>query len=158
MERDKKCSFFGHREIEITVELKNNLKTKLEKMILEEGYGVFCFGGFGDFDNLCWQVITELKQKYPHIKRIFHLYDPRHQQARKRPKYLKDTDYEEFVYLDLEFDWWYQRIYFRNIEIIKQSDFIIFYVKNSTNSGAYKAYQYAIKKKKNLINIAEKGS
>ena len=39
--------------------------------------------------------------------------------------------------------------------MVKQSDFIIFYVNKSNNSGAYKIYQYALKNKKRLFNIAK---
>lgn len=38
--------------------------------------------------------------------------------------------------------------------MINQSDFIIFYVNKTENSGAYKALQYIKKKKKPFINIA----
>jgi len=37
--------------------------------------------------------------------------------------------------------------------MIDDSDKVIFYVEQRENSGAYKAYQYALKKKKNLINL-----
>ena len=145
----KTCSFFGHREIEVSENWKSELKNKLENLIKNENFGVFYFGGFGKFDELCHQVVSELKQKYNHIKRIFCLADPRHLRVSKRPTWLTQDDYEEFVYLDLNFDWWYQRIYFRNIEMINQSDYVIFYVENTKNSGAFKAMQYA--KKPNTI-------
>ena len=66
----KKCSVFGHSEIEVTEELKLRVETKFENLILK-GFGEFYFGGLGMFDYLCWQIITKLKEKYPHIKRIF---------------------------------------------------------------------------------------
>ena len=39
--------------------------------------------------------------------------------------------------------------------MIKKSDFIMFYVEKTENSGAFKAMQFARKIKKNYINIAE---
>ena len=149
----KVCSFFGHREIKVTEELIKELKLKIEDLIINEGVDIFYFGGFGMFDELCWKVVTELKLKHHYIKRIFCLSDPRHFRVNKRPSNLRNEDYEDFIYLDLDFDWWYQRIYYRNVEMINQSDFVIFYVKNTTNSGAYKAYQYAVKTKKNIVNM-----
>ena len=146
------CSVFGHSEIEITQELEQKLFVTFEDM-LNEGCEFFYFGGFGMFDDLCWQVVTKLKEKYPHIKRIYCLSDPRHQRISKRPRWLKDEDYEEFIYLDLDFDWWYQRIYYRNCAMIDRSDIVVFYVEPRENSGAYKAYKYAVKKKKALINL-----
>ena len=153
MEIHKICSFFGHREIEVTKELIKELKYKIEDLVVNENVVIFYFGGFGMFDELCWKVVTELKLNHHYIKRIFCLSDPRHLRVNKRPRNLRNEDYEDFIYLDLDFDWWYQRIYYRNVEMIKQSDFVIFYVKNTSNSGAYKAYQYAVRKKKNIVNM-----
>lgn len=147
------CSFFGHRKIDKTIELENKLKDIIEDLIVNKQVGIFYFGGFGDFDDLCWQIVSEAKKIHSEIKRIYCLSDPRHLRASKRSKWLKDEDYEEFVYLDLNFDWWYQRIYYRNCEMINQSDYIIFYVRNTENSGAYKALQYAKRKKVDFILV-----
>lgn len=148
------CSVFGHSKIEITKELEDKLIATFEDLI-KQGCEYFYFGGFGEFDDLCHKVISKLKNTYPHIQRIFCLSDPRHQRISKRPKWLKDEDYEEFIYLDLGFDWWYQRIYYRNLAMIDRSDVVVFYVEPRENSGAYKTYKYAKQKKKNLINLAQ---
>lgn len=87
------------------------------------------------------------------IKRIFCLSDPRHLRINKRPKWLKNENYEEFVYLDLEFDWWYKRIYYRICAMIDRSDFVLFYVEEREDSGAYKIYKYARLKKKETMNL-----
>ena len=148
------CSVFGHSEIEITKELEGKLIATFEDLI-KQGCKYFYFGGFSEFDDLCHKVISKLKITYPHIQRIFCLSDPRHQRISKRPKWLKDEDYEEFIYLDLDFDWWYQRIYYRNCAMIDRSDIVVFYVEERENSGAYKAYKYAKQKKKTIINILQ---
>lgn len=100
----KLCAVFGHSKIFVTEELKENLKNIIENLISNENFGIFYFGGFGEFDTLCWQLVTELKEKYPHIKRVYYLSDPRHLRKSKRPKWLRDEDYEDFIYLDLAFD------------------------------------------------------
>ena len=41
--------------------------------------------------------------------------------------------------------------------MIDKSDVIIFYAQEKENSGAYKAYKYALKKKKHIINLYQKG-
>lgn len=146
------CSVFGHSEIEITQELEYKLFDTFED-IINKGCKLYYFGGFGMFDDLCHKVVSKLKGKYPHIKRIYCLSGPRHQRISKRPNWLKDEDYEEFIYLDLDFDYWYQRIYYRNCAMIDRSGIIVFYVEPKENSGAYKAYKYAVKKKKALINL-----
>ncbi len=149
----KSCSCFGHNKINVSKHLKEKLMSIFKELISKENVKYFYFGGFGEFDDLCHSIITELKNEYPEVYRIFCLSDPRHQRLSKRPKWLKDEDYEEITYLDLNFDYWYTRIYFRNCEIIDHSDFVVFYVNHTEKSGAYKALQYAIKKKKQIINI-----
>ena len=124
-------------------------------LITKENVKYFYFGGFSEFDDLCWQVITELKLKYPCVYRIFCLSDPRHQRLSKRPRWIKDENYEEITYLDLKYDYWYTRIYYRNCEIIDRSDFVIFYVTYTEQSGAYKALQYANRTKKQIINVCD---
>ncbi len=154
MKISKNCSVFGHRDIEITPELEEKLYTTFKKLI-GEGCVNFYFGGFGMFDWLCHKVITRLKQQYTYINRIYCLSDERYLKISKRPKVLKNEDYEEFVYLPLVNDWWYKRIYFRNCAMIDLSDIVVFYVINKENSGAYKAMNYAKRVKKEYINLAD---
>ena len=148
----KTCSCFGHSDIVITDELKEKLR-KCYRTLVEEGFGTFYFGGLSMFDDLCWQVVSELKKEYPQIRRVFCLTDRRHLRPSKRPKDLRDEDFEEFVYLELEFDFYKTRLYFRNVEMIKQSDFVVFYVNKTGRSGAYKAMQFAEKTKKKFVNF-----
>lgn len=151
----KSCSCFGHNKINVSKHLKEKLMSIFKELISKENVKYFYFGGFGEFDDLCHSIITELKNEYPEMYRIFCLSDPRHQRLSKRPKWLKDEDYEEITYLDLNFDYWYSRIYYRNCEIIDRSDFVIFYVNHTEQSGAYKALQYAKRKKKQIINVCD---
>ena len=69
----KACSFFGHRDTEQTEELKKRVREAVERLIVEEGVGSFLFGSRSKFDELCHMVVTELKEKYPHIRRIAYL-------------------------------------------------------------------------------------
>lgn len=63
--------FFGHRTINETAELKSKLIEIIEKLIVDEKVDTFLFGSRSDFDDLCYDIITQLKEKYPHIKRIY---------------------------------------------------------------------------------------
>ena len=153
---EKSCSVFGHSKIEVTENLKERLTLTFENLIAKENVRYFYFGGFGEFDDLCHSIITELKNEYPEVYRIFCLSDPRHQRLSKRPKWLKEEDYEEITYLDLNFDYWYTRIYYRNCEIIDNSDYCVFYVDETVEySGAKKALEYAKRKKKEIINVLQ---
>lgn len=144
------CSFFGHSEIIKTDSLTRELTSIITSLIEKCEIKTFLFGGFGQFDELCWEIVTQLKKKYKDIDRVFCLTDVKHLNPMKRPQYLSSLDYEKFVYLEPKFEHWYSRIYYRNCEMIEQSTFIIFYVKNYNNSGAYKALKYAQKHKKDL--------
>ncbi len=144
------CSFFGHRDIIVTSEIKEALSNAIMD-IIAKGVTTFYFGGFGDFDELCHNTVSEIRKQNKHIKRIFCLSDERHLRISKRPKYLDSDDYEEFIYLPLAYDYWYTRIYYRNCEMIDASEYVVFYYRNTERSGAYKAYQYAVKTKKKII-------
>ena len=149
------CSFFGHKEIQITEEISVNLFKIIENLIKQGCYN-FYFGGLGMFDDLCYKIVSELKKTYTNIKRFFCVWDYRHLKKQKRPNWLKNEEYEEFILLDFKIDLWYLRIYYRNRAIIDNSDIVLFYVKNNEKSGAYKAYKYAKQKKKNILNMYEK--
>ena len=69
----KSCSFFGHRDTEQTEELKQKIRETVERLIVEEGVDTFLFGSRSKFDELCHIVVTELKEKYPYIRRIAYL-------------------------------------------------------------------------------------
>ena len=65
------CCFFGHRKITETDKLKSNLYSEIEKLITNEKVHTFLFGSKSQFDDLCHTIVTELKEKYPHIKRVY---------------------------------------------------------------------------------------
>ena len=148
----KICAVFGHRQIDCANEIKVKLVDVIKRLI-KDGVDTFYFGGLGQFDELCHSVVSELKEQYCNVKRVFCLYDERHVRESKRPKWLKDDDFEEFVFLPLKFAWWYKKIYYRNCAMIDDSDVALFYVKKRENSGAYKTLKYAKKSKKTIINL-----
>ncbi len=150
-----KCSVFGHRKIEEPIDqvlLENVFVDLIENKDIREFY----FGGFGEFDELCYKIISKLKILYPYIRRIYCLTDEKHLSYAKLPNYLKENEYEEFMFLPLTFYGWYKRIYIRNCAMIDDSDYIVFYVNQTKNSGAHKALLYAKKNKKAFLNICEK--
>ena len=69
----KTCSFFGHRDAPQTDELKEKVRETVERLIVEEGVDTFLFGSRSKFDELCHIVVTELKEKYSHIRRVVYL-------------------------------------------------------------------------------------
>ena len=116
----------------------------------------FYFGGYGNFDKLCLEIVTKIKEERPEleIRRIYCV--PQERYLRKRVRYFKREDYDEITYLTPSFEGWYKSIYFRNCAMIDRSDLVIFYAEIRENSGAYKAYKYAKRKNKEMVNLWEK--
>lgn len=152
---EKICSFFGHRDIVVTDRLYAITVAEIMKAV-ESGCRTFYFGGYGAFDDLCYKIVTNIIKETPEltIRRIYCVSQERY--LRKEVRYFKREDYDEVIYLAPSFEGWYKSIYFRNCAMIDQSDIIIFYAESRENSGAYKAYKYAKRKKdKQVINLWE---
>ena len=169
IDREKNCCFFGHRKIDETDELKNNLYEIIENLIVNEEIDTFLFGSKSEFDRLCLKTVTELKEKYPHIKRIYvrsafqHIPDwyedslLKHYEGTYFPEHMENAGRASYVE--------------RNQEMINHSKFcVVYYDENylpprrrnskrdlfdyQPNSGTKIAYDYARKKKKIIINLA----
>ena len=149
---EKICSFFGHREIIVTEELCATLTAEIEKTV-DFGCRTFYFGGFGEFDALCYKIVTEIKEKnaFLNLNRVYCV--PIEKQLRKRVRYFDPAGYEDIIFLEPSFGGWYKSIYYRNLAMIDISEYIIFYAEERKTSGAYKAFKYAKRKKKRVVNL-----
>lgn len=153
MEEKKICSFFGHRDVTVTDELYTNTEAEIMR-VLNEGCRTFYFGGYGDFDDLCYRIVTKIKNARADlsIERVYCVSQERY--LRKKVRYFNHDDYDDIICLTPSFEGWYKSIYFRNCAMIDQSTFVIFYAEARENSGAYKAYKYAARKKgKDIVNL-----
>ncbi len=149
----KAASFFGHRDVEDTAELRQAIKSTVIDLVVNKGVEQFYFGGHGDFDGYCFEAVMELKQQHPTLKTIYCVESERLMRARKRSEYLNNRGYDEFVYLAPAYGYWYTILYYRNCEIVDLSDYVVYYIRNTDNSGAYKCFKYAKKKKKEIIEL-----
>ena len=153
---EKTCCFFGHRTINETEELKSKLMEIIEKLIVDEKVDTFLFGSKSRFNSLCLELVTEIKEKYPHIKRIYvraEYPDINEQYTNYLLESYEDTYYPEKIlnsgraaYVE------------RNFEMINNSKYcIVYYDEQNTpttrKSGTKIALDYAIKKRKQIINI-----
>ena len=152
----KSCSFFGHRDTEQTEELKQKVRETVERLIVEEGVDAFLFGSRSKFDELCHIVVAELKEKYPHIQRIAYLC--KHESGclvgegakmKQQIKQLTGRDvyvpeYEDIKKSDRVNSAGRAAYVERNQWMIDDSDFCLFYLKNSNKKrGTQIAYIYA---------------
>lgn len=147
------CCFLGHREISETQELKLRLYCIIEKLINQD-VDTFLFGSKSHFDSLCYEVVCALKEKYPHIKRIY-----------VRAEFPEiNSNYEDYLSERYEVSYFPdtlhgagRSIYIkRNQEMINQSDFCIFYCiegysPSNRKSGTKSALEYARRKGKEII-------
>ena len=150
----KICSFFGHRTIENDGALYSKLYDSIMKAI-ELGCRIFYFGGFGEFDSLCYEIVSKIKNEANEFEITRTFCVPQERDLRRKSRLFNPESYENVIYLSPSFDGWYKSIYFRNCAMIDKSDVVIFYAENRENSGAYKAYKYAKGKDKTLFNLYE---
>lgn len=148
------CCFFGHRAINETEELKSKLTEAVERLIKEEKVNTFLFGSKCRFDSLCLEPVTKIKEKYPHVKRVY-----------VRAEYPVISD-EYLAYLMNYYDETYypenllgsgKAAYVkRNCEMIEQSRFCIAYYSEAiasatTKSGTKTAFGYVHKRGREVI-------
>ncbi len=150
------CCFIGHRTINETNELKHKLSVNVERLITEKNVDTFLVGSKRRLNSLCLELVTKLKEKYPHIKRIY---------VRAEFPVIND---EYLIYL-LKF---YDDTYYpekllgagraayveRNYEMIDQSHFCIFNYDQANapttrKSGTNIALDYATKKGREIMTF-----
>ena len=150
------CCFFGHRKINETEELKSKLYEIIEKLIVEKQVDTFLFGSKSRFNSLCQETVTEIKEKYPHIKRVYVRAEYPHISEHYK-NYLFES-YEDTYYPEKIMNSGRASYVERNYEMIDKSHYcIVYYDKLSTpttrKSGTKIALDYAIKKCKNIISV-----
>ena len=147
------------RKIDISDLLKIKLYEVIKELITEHNIDIFLFGNKSQFNDICYDIVSELKKDYAHIKRVY---------VRAQFPHISE-DYKSYL---LER---YEETYFpcnalnagkvsyikRNIDMIDNSTYCITYfdesytpdTRKSSKSGTRTAYNYALKKQKKIINI-----
>ena len=150
------CCFFGHRKIKETEERKANLIKIIEQLIVEKQVDTFLFGSKSDFDSLCVELVTEMKEKYPHIKRVYVRAEYPHINEQYK-KYLLQN-YEDTYYPENILNAGRAVYVKRNYEMIDKSHYCVVYydeqsLPSTRKSGTKIALDYAVKKHKTVINV-----
>ena len=179
---NKVCCFIGHRKIDLTKELEEKTKNVIENLIINKEVTTFLLGSKSEFDSLCHKILSDLKDKYPYIKRVAYTCKSEGctlESERQKWQEIYFNLYKEKVDLlcvDEEFD--HKAKYTsgkasyveRNQAMIDNSDYCIFYYNENykpkpqkqskrdinyyqPKSGTAFAYKYAKQKKNEIINI-----
>ena len=162
------CCFIGHRTIENSEEVRASLR-KIVETLINKGVTTFLFGSMSEFDDLSWEVVTELKRKYIFIKRVY--VRSAYQYINKSyEEYLLESYEETYFPAKLENAGKYSYVEW-NYEMIDNSTYCVFYYNENyvpklkrpskhnrvlpsrRNSGTKIAYEYATRKKKVIINL-----
>lgn len=148
------CCFFGHREIDETEELVERLYAVIEDLITNKNVDTFLFGSKSRFNSLCYEQVTKIKERHPHIKRIY---------VRAEFPYI-NNDYHAYLLERYEDTYYPEKALgagkaayvVRNREMIDNSHFCIVYYRSDyspTNrkSGTKAALDYALGQNKQLL-------
>ena len=184
---NKTCCIIGHRNIEITEELKMRIYDYIENLIICENIKVFIFGSRSKFNSLCHEIVSLLQKKYPSIKRIGYTcksesvilnsekekWEKIYAKFAGKNIYLQDVE-EENKYKSWELSGKFSYIK-RNQAMIDDSDICLFYYNkdysppqqnqsknfiftHQSKSGTALAYNYAQLKHKIIKNFYEKNT
>lgn len=64
-------AFIGHRNVENAEVLQEKLTDVIATLIEKENADTFLFGSRSAFNNLCYEIVSKLKETYTNIKRIY---------------------------------------------------------------------------------------
>ena len=170
MSEEQYCCFWGHRRINESENLKSAMCNIVSDLIENKGINTFLFGSRSQFNSLCYEIVSYLKELYPHIKRIY-----------VRAEYANiNEDYRKYLLEKYEDTYYPEKIrnsgravyVERNRYMIDRCSVCVVYYKNDYSplmckrgktdmernrfkSGTKIAYDYALKKGRIIINIAE---
>ena len=147
-------SFFGHREIENSLEVEQKLEAILTELIQTKQYIEFLVGREGEFDILAASVVRRVKKQmdYGNCSLIWVL---PYMKAEFRDNEKNFLDY----YDDIEICEQSAKAHYksamqiRNRAMVDRSDLVICCIQHKSG-GAYKTVQYAQKQGQTVINIA----
>ena len=160
------CCFIGHRNIDVTNTLSNGIRAIILDF-LNKGVEIFYFGSRSQFNDLCWDIVTDLKKDYPNIQRVY---------VRTEYQYV-NRDYTDYLLQYYEDTFYPPKVdgsgklayVKRNQLMIDSSDYCLFYYNpndslpmrkskyglppKAVRSGTKLAYDYALSKAKIIHNV-----
>ena len=149
-------AFIGHRHTPETEDLYARLKEVVQALIENEGADTFLFGSKRTFNSMSYEVVSELKETFPNLRRVY-MRTVYESAGAYTLQYLLDG-YEETVFPKGVAGAGSLSYIKRNQAMIDACDLLVAYCAPSDpyktrKSGTMLAVQYAQKKKKRTINL-----
>lgn len=150
---NKICTFAGHGDYSHSETTYQKIISCIKQLICEKNISEFWVGNYGSFDTLAMIVVGDLKKIYPHIKLCLVIPYITSHIIRNKAKYEKMFDKIIIPEFDKNTS---IRAYIPlcNQYMVDNADTLICFIKRETG-GAFKTYQHALKKNKEIINIAD---
>ena len=171
MNKNNTCCFIGHRQSTYSKLFIEKITCLIEGLIVDKQVSTFIFGSKSNFDTLCLNIVSTLKNKYPYISKICYLCS--HEEAfleEQRESFsaiysivIKKNllTFDKKIYVETAYG---KMAYIkRNQKMIDDSNFCVFYYDENQysenkdisipKSGTHLAFLYAKSKNKNIINV-----
>ena len=139
-------TFCGHSTFFRTEKLEKQLLSILQSHV-GSNHVNFYLGGYGSFDSFARECCQKFQTEHSQAKLIY--VTPYHEIDR-----FTLNLYDESVYPPIEEHPIKFAISYRNKWMVEQADLVIAYITHEYG-GAFQTYQYAKRKKKTIINLAE---
>ena len=149
----KICTFAGHGDYTYGKDTYQKMISCIKQLICEKNISEFWVGSYGSFDSLAIITVSDLKEIYPHIK--LRLVVPYMTSFIIKHKAKCEEMFDEVIIPDIcEKIPKCAYIPLCNQYMVDKSDVLICFVKKESG-GALKTFQYALKKNKEIINLAD---
>ena len=149
-------TIIGHRDVDDTPELRGAIRIVLENILKSHHAVDILFGSGSGFDRVCLSVAVELVETYPETRRVY-------VRAEYREYLLQSYD-DTFFPEELR-SAGRARYVERNRIMIDMSDSCVFYYRGESTvadragrkrkSDTALAWDYAVKRKKDIYNVSE---
>lgn len=146
-------TFCGHSDYISSVEDEKRILTILSEKVGDQDAELL-LGGYGAFDAFARACGRKYQQTHPNTKLIFVTPYINTDNIKIRSN-DNSAHYDAIVYPPLENIPSRFSILCRNKWMVEKADFVIAYVRHEWG-GAHKTYEHAIKKQKEIFNLAEK--
>ena len=145
-------TFCGHGDFIKKDKYELKLLSFLEEKIGDQHAELY-LGGYGNFDRFAWECGKWLKEKNKNLSLVF--VTP-YLSAKYQKNHFDDQRmrYDSIIYPEIEDKPPRFAILYRNRYMIEKADYVIAYVDHKWG-GAYQSYQYAKRKRKTILNLAD---